>query len=159
MTIETDLTTIISRLGTRPLAETADALEAVTQRVRLFELMTRYLAEDVLDGMNARPYARRVIEVLDDDTVDFVARLRTDLTDTETDYRKELTMIEVGDRIKIYTDPITKTRLDGVAVVREINDRKDCQGYGVQYRAMVEFDDEPGEIYGRWIYEDEEEGG
>lgn len=54
-----------------------------------------------------------------------------------------------GDEVTIYDDPLTQTKLEGKAVLRELV-RPDY-GDGLSLW-LVEFLDEPGELYERCVY-------
>lgn len=61
-------------------------------------------------------------------------------------------MLKIGDRVDIYEDPETKTKWEGMAVLKELYSR---QGLRTHWR--VEFDDAKGEFYERTIYGEDTE--
>ena len=55
----------------------------------------------------------------------------------------------VGDATEIFDDPATRQRSEGLAVIREIDQRRSDAEF---IEARIEFVDEPGVYYSRRIY-------
>ncbi len=60
-------------------------------------------------------------------------------------------MLMIGDKVNIYQLPITQEQLEGQATLRELR-KPDDTGDGLSIW-MVEFDNEPGELYPRTVFE------
>lgn len=57
-----------------------------------------------------------------------------------------------GDRVKVYEDPYTRKRLEGLAVVKRINRSRD----GALHNAAVLFDgDAEDQVVTRWVHADD----
>lgn len=57
--------------------------------------------------------------------------------------------LAVGVTTPIYDDPVTRHRYEGLAIIREIDERHSSPEFT---EARVEFLDEPGQHYNRRIY-------
>ena len=57
--------------------------------------------------------------------------------------------MRLGNKVRVYQDPITRQEFEGVATIKSFRSQhKEGQSY-----CNVEFDEEPGQTFQRWVNE------